>query len=162
MRSIRSDPIILVLVAFPSPLRSTLPLAPRPKQPTFRLESSMKTILTYHAALRMASRHPLFKPAVQIQSDEIDPGMNSQRFLFVIEIPPKFQKDVLAGRQLPFKSMSMPPRCPGYNGMTYIQNVIINYVTQFISKRDGWSVSRSKCDARKSFNPNLKSAWFTQ
>ena len=59
MRSIRSDPIILVLVAFPSPLRSTLPLAPRPKQPTFRLESSMKTILTYHAALRMASRHPL-------------------------------------------------------------------------------------------------------
>jgi hypothetical protein len=55
LRSFRSDPIMLALVVYPSPLRSTpLPPTPRPKRPTFRLESSMKTIPIFHAASRMA------------------------------------------------------------------------------------------------------------
>jgi hypothetical protein len=32
-----------------------------------------------------------------------------------------------------------------FNGMTYIENVFVNYVTEFVTK----------------FNPNLKSSWFT-
>ena len=40
---------------------------------------------------------PTFKPAVEISATEIDPSMDAERFLFVIEIPPKFQQDILAG-----------------------------------------------------------------
>jgi ABC-2 type transport system permease protein len=42
---------------------------------------------------------PYFKPAVEIRADEIDPSMDSGRFVFVIELPPKLEADILAGRQ---------------------------------------------------------------
>ena len=42
---------------------------------------------------------PQFKPAVQLTANEIDPGMNSGRFTFVLEIPPKFEQDVLANKR---------------------------------------------------------------
>src|SRR5580704_19672160 len=42
---------------------------------------------------------PTFQPAVQIVATEIDSAMNSKRFLFVIEIPQKFQEDILSGLQ---------------------------------------------------------------
>ena len=105
---------------------------------------------------------PTFKPAVQIKATEIDPGMNSQRFLYVIEIPPKFQEDVLVGRQPSVQvNVDATAIAQAFNGMTYIQNVITNYVTQFLSKREGWSGEPVKVVTRVKFNPNLKSAWFT-
>ena len=68
LRSFRSDPIMLALVAYPSPLPSTPPPpAPRPKRPTFRLESLTKTIPTCRAALRMASRRPLSSRQCRLQ-----------------------------------------------------------------------------------------------
>ena len=41
---------------------------------------------------------PTFKPAIQLKAAEIDAAMNSQRVIYAIEIPPKFQADILAGR----------------------------------------------------------------
>ncbi len=45
--------------------------------------------------------------------------------------------------------------------MTYIQNVIMNYVTEFASGREGSVVTPVKMVARAKFNPNLKSSWFS-
>lgn len=59
MRSIRSDPIILVLVAFSFTVAVDAATGASTEATNLSLELSMKTILTYHAALRMASRHPL-------------------------------------------------------------------------------------------------------
>ena len=74
---------------------------------------------------------PTFKPAVQIAATEIDPAMNSQRFIYVIEIPPKFQADILAGRQPTVQiDVDATAAAQAFNGMTYIQNVIMNYVTR--------------------------------
>jgi ABC-2 type transport system permease protein len=52
---------------------------------------------------------PYFKQAVEIPATEIDPGMNSGRFVFVLEVPPKFEEDVLAVAAPRFRSMSMRP-----------------------------------------------------
>ena len=88
--------------------------------------------------------------------------MNSQRFLFVIEIPPKFQEDVLVGRQPSVQiNVDATAIAQAFNGMTYIQNVIMNYVTEFITGREGLSGEPVKMVTRVKFNPNLKSAWFT-
>ena len=57
------------------------------------------------------------------------PSMDSQRFVFVIEIPPKFQADILAGRQPSVQiNVDATAVAQAFNGMTYIQNVIVNYV----------------------------------
>jgi ABC-2 type transport system permease protein len=48
---------------------------------------------------------PAFKPAAEIAATEIDAAMESQRFLYVIEIPAKFQSDILVGGSLACKSV---------------------------------------------------------
>ena len=88
--------------------------------------------------------------------------MNSQRFLFVIEIPPKFQEDVLSGRQASAEiDVDATASAQAFNGMTYIQNVIQNYVAQFVSQREGLPGAPVKVITRAKFNPNYKSSWFT-
>jgi ABC-2 type transport system permease protein len=162
MRSIRSDPIILVLVAF----SFTVAVDAATGASTEATNLSVAIVDEDHSDLsrRIADglTPPTFKPTVQIKATEIDAGMNSQRFLYVIEIPPRFQKDILAGRQPSVQiNVDATAIAQAFNGMTYIQNVIINYVTQFISGREGWSGEPVKMVTRVKFNPNLKSAWFT-
>ena len=81
---------------------------------------------------------PTFKTAIQIAATEIDAVMDSQRVIFVIEIPPKFQADILSGRQPTVQiNVDATASAQAFNGMTYIQNVINDYVTQFIAGREG-------------------------
>ena len=47
------------------------------------------------------------------------------------------------------------------NGMTYIQNVIMNDVMEFITGREGAIGVPVKIVTRAKFNPNFKSSWFT-
>ena len=48
--------------------------------------------------LRDAIRPPYFKPPVDITNEEADPAMDRGDLIFVIDIPPRFEADVLAGR----------------------------------------------------------------
>src|SRR5690606_25532060 len=42
---------------------------------------------------------PYFMPPAMIEQREIDPGMDAGDFTFALDIPPGFQRDLLAGRQ---------------------------------------------------------------
>src|SRR5215813_1759576 len=88
--------------------------------------------------------------------------MDSQRFIYVIEFPPKFQADILAGRQ-PSVQINVDATAVAqvFNGMTYIENVIVNYVTEFIAGREGLIGAPVNVVTRAKFNPNLNSSWFT-
>ncbi|MEK1855448.1 MAG: ABC transporter permease [Phyllobacterium sp.] len=162
MRSIRADAVVLALVAF----SFTVAVDAATGASTEATNLSVGIVDEDRSDLsrRIADglTPPTFQPAVEIAATEIDAAMNSQRFLFVVEIPPKFQEDVLVGRQPSVQiNIDATAIAQAFNGMTYIQNVIIDYVTQFISKREGWSGEPVKMVTRVKFNPNLKSAWFT-
>ena len=126
LRSIRSDPIMLVLVAYSFTFAI---YAAATGASTEATNLSVGIVDEDHSDLsrRIADglTPPTFKPAVQIAATEIDAAMNSQRFLFVIEIPPKFQEDILAGRQPSVQiNVDATASAQAFNGMTYIQNVI--------------------------------------
>jgi len=105
---------------------------------------------------------PTFKPAVEISSTEIDSSMDAERFVFVIEIPARFQQDILQGRAPSVQvNVNATAVAQAFNGMTYIENVIVNYVTEFISGREGLMGAPVKMVTRAKFNPNLKSSWFS-
>jgi ABC-2 type transport system permease protein len=88
--------------------------------------------------------------------------MESQRFVFVIEIPPRFEKDILAGRQPSVQiDVDATAVSQAFNGMTYIQNVIVNYVSEFVAGREGLMGVPVKAVTHVLFNPNLYSRWFT-
>ncbi|KAJ8138033.1 hypothetical protein OY671_008755, partial [Metschnikowia pulcherrima] len=48
--------------------------------------------------LRDAVRAPYFKPPEDIARADVAPAMDASRYIFVIEIPERFQADVSAGR----------------------------------------------------------------
>jgi ABC-2 type transport system permease protein len=163
LRSIRSDPIMLALVAY------TFTFAIHAAATGASTEATNLSVGIVDEDRSDLSRRiadgltpPTFKPAVEIAATEIDAAMNSQRFLFVIEIPPKFQSDILAGRQVSVQiNVDATASAQAFNGMSYIQNVILNYVIQFTAGREGLTGAPVKMVTRAKFNPNLKSSWFT-
>jgi ABC-2 type transport system permease protein len=163
LRSIRSDPIMLVLIAY-SFTFAIYAAATGASTEATNLSVGIVDEDRSDLSRRIADglTPPTFKPAVEIAAPEIDPAMNSQRFMFVIEIPPKFQADILAGRQPTVQiNVDATAVAQAFNGMTYIQNVIVNYVTEFITGREGLMGVPVRMVTHAKFNPNLKSSWFT-
>ena len=163
LRSFRSDPVMLVLVAY-SFTMAVYAMATGVSTEATNL--SVGFVDEDHSDLsrRIADglTPPTFRPAVQIAASEIDPAMDSQRFLFVIEIPPKFQADILVGRQASVQiNVDATAVAQGFNGMTYIENVILKYVSEFVTGREGLPGPPLKFVTRAKFNPNFTSKWFS-
>jgi ABC-2 type transport system permease protein len=163
LRSLRSDPIMLLLVTYSFTIAIYAAATGASTEAT-NLSVGIVDEDRSDLSRRIADglTPPTFKPAVQIEATEIDTTMNSQRFIYVIEIPPTFQEDILAGRQSTVQiNIDATASAQAFNGMTYIQNVINTYVTQFIVGREGGIGLPVKVVIQARFNPNLKSSWFT-
>ena len=113
-------------------------------------------------SLRQAFLRPYFQPAVLLSSTEIDPAMDAGRFAFVLDIPPGFEADVLAGRvpaiQLNVDATAMTL---AGNGSGYIQSILGQEIAKFVVGIDAPVRSPVELRIRARFNPNLDSSWFT-
>jgi ABC-2 type transport system permease protein len=163
LRSFRSDPIMLLLVAYSFTIAI---YASATGASTEATNLSIGIVDEDHSDLsrRIADglTPPTFKRVIQLTAAELDPAMNAQRVLFVIEIPPKFQEDILAGREPTVQiDVDATASAQAFNGMTYIQNVINDYVMQFVTGREPGVGMPVKVLIHAKFNPNLKSSWFT-
>ena len=104
---------------------------------------------------------PYFEPAVEIRADEIDPEMNSGRLLFVIEIPPKFEHDVLADRRPTVQiNVDATALTQAGNGSVYLQNIIAQESVSYAGRREGTVAQPINLVIRTRFNPNQQTAWF--
>ena len=163
LRSIRSDPIMLVLVAYSFTIAIYAAATGASTEATnlsVGIVDEDQSDLSHRITDGLTP--PTFRSVVQITATEMDAAMDSQRFLFVIEFPPRFQQDILAGRQPTVQiNIDATASAQAFNGMTYIQNVILTYVTTFVSGREGFSGAPVNVVTRAKFNPNFKSSWFT-
>jgi len=162
LRGIRSDAVMLVLVAYSFTFAI---YAVATGASTEATNLSVAVVDEDHSDLsrRIADglTPPTFQPAVQIASTEMDAAMDAARFLYAIEIPPKFQADILAGRKPSIQiNVDATAVAQASNGMTYIENVILTYVTQLMTGREGSSDAPVKMVTRAKFNPNFKFSWF--
>lgn len=111
--------------------------------------------------IRGALLEPQFQPADLLPLDRLDQAMDRGQYSFVIDIPPDFQADVLAGAgptiQLNVDATAMTL---AGNGARYIQNVIQAEVTAFVGRAEGGTEAPVTLTVRVKFNPNLKSSWF--
>src|SRR5271169_2422535 len=87
--SLRADPILLVMIVY----AFTLAVHSQATGAKTEVEHVAVGIVDEddsELSRRIAGGilEPFFKPAVQIAANEIDPGMNSGRFVFVLEVPP--------------------------------------------------------------------------
>jgi len=104
---------------------------------------------------------PHFKTPIMISLAEVDGGMDRGDYTFALNIPPYFQRDVLAGNapaiQLNIDATLMSQ---AFTGNSYIQQMVANEVNEFVARYRSTAVPPVGLALRMRFNPNLEQSWF--
>ena len=104
---------------------------------------------------------PYFIRPPLIAQPQMDEGMDAGRFTFALDIPPDFQRDVLAGRspaiQLNVDATNMSQ---AWTGSDYIKTIVTDEVREFVRSYRGAAASAVGLELRARFNPSLTHIWF--
>ena len=111
--------------------------------------------------LIQAFQAPYFRTPARIDLNEMDRGMDAGRYTFTLNIPPNFQRDVLAGRSPAIQlNVDATEVSMAFTGAGYIQNIGASEVAEFVRRYRGELQQPAELVARIEFNPNLTRAWF--
>ncbi len=102
---------------------------------------------------------PHFQEPKLIDINDVDSVMEKGRYSFVIDIPPKFQADILAGRK-PVIQLNVDATAMSLagTGTRYIQQIISQEVMAFLKKDEFPQMVNVVTRVR--FNPNMETTWF--
>ena len=104
---------------------------------------------------------PYFLPPDLIEPTMTDPVMDLGLYTFVLNIPPDFQRDVLAGRQPALQlNVDATRMSQAFNGNSYIHNIVNGEVTAFMQGHRTVTTLPAELEVRARFNPNLDPMWF--
>lgn len=104
---------------------------------------------------------PQFTLPELISLQQMDPGMDSGQYTFVVNIPPDFQSDMLAGRITNIQLSTDATRMSqAFSGSGYIQQIIMAEISEFLQHQRGLSSSPVDLELRVRFNPTLEKVWF--
>ncbi len=105
---------------------------------------------------------PYFKPPQDVAAGDIDRVMDTGRYTFVIDFPPNFQRDVVAGRGPALQvNVDATAMMQAGIGAGYIEQIAQAEIARFVGRADPVDASPVKLAVRVAFNPNLTTAWFT-
>ena len=104
---------------------------------------------------------PRFKWPETITAADIQPLMDRGRLMFVVVVPPRFERDLRAGRnpELQVNIDATAMQQAGI-GAGYIRNIINDRVATFMKRSEVTPAAPVKLVVRKLFNPNAASSWF--
>ena len=138
LRSIRADPMMLVLVIYTFSIAVytvATGASTEAKDLTVGVVDEDRSDLS--RSLLNALNPPLFKSAVLVGADEIDAYMNDNRLIFVLEIPPSFQADLLAARSPSLQlNVDATAMAQAGNGTVYIESIIAQEIANFQAGRE--------------------------
>jgi len=165
LRSIRSDPIMLILVIYAFSISVNTVATGAVTEATnlsVGIVDEDGSPLSRQIAEGLVG--PTFQPPVQIRATDIDSMMDRGALLFVVEIPPNFQADILAQRRTGLQiSVDATAVAQAGNGASYLRTAVSNEVRNFIRGRQGSGPQSLPINlvVRARFNPNLKTSWFS-
>jgi ABC-2 type transport system permease protein len=111
--------------------------------------------------LRDALLAPYFLPPGRLAVHEVDAAMDAGHYSFVIDIPPQFEADVLAGARPAIQlNVDATAMVQAGRGASYIQSVLAREVALFVSRSGAANEEPVRMVMRAKFNPNLHSGWF--
>jgi ABC-2 type transport system permease protein len=109
------------------------------------------------ARIRDALRPPDFARPISLDRRAIDQAMDDARFTFVIDVPPRFEQDLLAGRspslQLLLDATAMTQAGIGTG---YVAEIVNREVERFLETRGRAAIAPIAFTVRSFFNPNLE------
>ena len=105
---------------------------------------------------------PLFQRPQLIAERDVVPSMNKGRYTFVVDIPPNFQRDVLARRRPAIQvDVDATAMVQAGLGARDAQQIISDEIANFLSRAESTPLSSVNLAVRIVFNPNITTAWFT-
>ena len=163
LRSIRADPMMLVLVAYAFSVAVYMVAtgaSTEARDLTIGVVDEDQSDLS--GRLLGALNPPLIKRAVVITANEIDPNMDDGRLVFVLEIPPRFEQDLLARRQASLQlNIDATAMSQAGNGAVYIESIIAQEVAKFLAGTEVAVPMPVSVVINAKFNPNLYASWFS-
>lgn len=162
LRSLMRDKAMLALIVFAFSVSiyssatvtsGSLHLAPIAIADQDRSQLSERIINSFY--------EPYFLPPADIDISQMDGLMDSGTYTFTMDIPPDFQRDVLAGHRPAIQlNVDATRMSQAFLGNSYIQNIVTGEVNTFLTKNRQNSVLPVDLDIRARFNPNLNQMWF--
>ncbi|MEP9356504.1 ABC transporter permease [Xanthobacter sp. KR7-65] len=104
---------------------------------------------------------PYFTPPQLITQQEMDLRMDAGRDTFALDIPPNFQRDLLAGRSPTIQlNVDATRMSQAFTGGGYVQSIVTGEVSEFLDRERGESASPLDLVLRARFNAELNKSWF--
>ncbi|AYF32528.1 ABC-2 transporter permease [Vreelandella alkaliphila] len=160
--SLIRDPIMLILIAYvcsisvytkATALPESLHMAPIAIVDEDNSPLSSRIVTAFYP--------PQFATPDKISLHEVDPGLDAGHYTFVLNIPPDFQRNVLAGHapqiQLNIDATRMSQ---AFTGNGYIQQIVMDEINEFTQRYRNHSAPPVDLVLRARFNPGLEKAWF--
>ena len=162
LRSLIRDPMMMVLIFYAftfgvysraKGLPETLNKAPIAIVDEDRSPLSTRIVSAFYP--------PHFRSPELIPQSEIDPAMDAGLYTFVLNMPPEFQSDLLAGRQPTIQlNVDATRMSQAFNGSGYIQSIISGEVMEFAQRYRAVAPPPVELELRARFNPSLTQSWF--
>ncbi len=104
---------------------------------------------------------PHFTRPQIISLADIDKGQDAGTYTFVLDIPPDFQNDVLAGKAAAVQlNVDATRMSQAFTGSGYVQQIVMAEVNEFVQRYRGSAAPPVDLALRARFNPALKMSWF--
>lgn len=162
LRSLAHDPMMLLLIGYAFTLSiyaratampETLNKAPIAIVDEDRSPLAQRIVGAFHP--------PHFLDPALISETEMDAGMDCGLFTFALDIPPDFQRDVLAGRMPTILlNVDATRMSQAFTGSGYVQTMVTEEVTEFVQHHRGIATPPVDLALRARFNPTLTKSWF--
>ncbi len=162
LRSVLSDPVMIGLIIF----SFSVAVYSQARAISESVNNASVAIVdedhsTLSRAIADALYPPYFKQPELASPAEADQAMDQDRFMFVVKIPPKFERDVRQGRQPNVQiDIDATAVTQASLGNSYIQSIVSSEVDYFINRSDETTAYPVTLVQRRAFNPNGTGMWF--
>ena len=122
-------------------------------------DKAMLTLIVFAFTISVYSSATVLPGSLHLAPIAI--GLDAGRYTFAVNIPPDFQRDVLAGRQPDIQvNVDATRMSQAFTGNSYIQNIISGEVNSFVARYRDNNEPPVALEMRMRFNPNLEPARF--
>ncbi len=133
LRSLARDPIMLVLIAYAFTYAIYIAATAMPEtlhQAPIAIVDEDDSPLS--ARIASSFYPPRFRRPDMISLQQVDPGMDADHYTFVLNIPPDFQRDVLAGARPSIQlNVDATRMSQAFAGSGYVQQMVMGEVAEW-------------------------------
>jgi ABC-2 type transport system permease protein len=162
LRGLARDPMLLVLIAY----AFTLSIYTASKAMPETLNQAAIAIVDedqspVSSRIVTAFYPPYFSTPKLITQQEMDTRMDAGLDTFALDIPPDFQRDLLAQRSPTIQlNIDATRMTQAFTGGGYVQSIVSSEVSEFLNRYRSKETLPVDLSLRARFNPQLTKSWF--